>query len=74
VQVTVTRRGQLKAADLPYDEVVTLPEGARTGDLLRACGVDPRSCVVVLNGSAATRDTMLRHGDRAQLVPHQAGG
>lgn len=74
VRVTVTRRGALAGGRGPDDETVVLPDGATTTDLLGTCGVDPRSCVVVVNGTVAPRGTALRDGDRAQLYSAQAGG
>lgn len=74
VLVTVTRRGALAGGRRPYDETVTLPDGATTGELLGTCGIDPRSCVVVVNGAAALHSTALHDGDHAQLYPAQAGG
>ncbi len=55
-------------------EATELAEGSSTADLLALCEVDPRACVVVVNGMAATRTTVLRDGDRVQLHPVQAGG
>jgi sulfur carrier protein ThiS len=74
VRVTVHRRGALAQGREPYDESVTLAEGAVARDLLDACGIDPRTCIVVVNGAAVTRTAPLRDGDRAQLYPAQAGG
>ncbi|HSJ22551.1 MAG TPA: MoaD/ThiS family protein [Nocardioidaceae bacterium] len=75
MQVTVTLKGHLaqgRVAD--GDERVDLADGAVAADLAAACGVDPRACVVVLNGAAVPRGTALSDGDRAQLYPAQAGG
>lgn len=74
MRVTVTRMGLLAGGDHSYDETVTLADGAVTTDLLAACGIDPRACVVVVNGVAVTRGATLSDGDRAALYPAQAGG
>ncbi len=74
MRVTVTRTGLLAGGRRPYDETVTLADGAATTDLLAACGIDPRTCVVVVNGVAVHRSTALDDGDRATLYPAQAGG
>lgn len=74
MEVTVSRKSVLAAGHRPHDETLTLAEGARTGDLLAACGIDPRACIVVLNGTALLRGTELHEGDRVQLFPAQAGG
>lgn len=74
MHVTVSRKGRL-AQDLGVgEEPVTLADGAATTDLLAACGLDPRACIVVLNGVAVPHGTALTDGDRAQLYPAQAGG
>lgn len=74
MRVSVTLKGHLAEGRAPCDEPVTLAEGARTADLLAACGIDPRACIVVVNGVALTRGAPLSDGDRAQLYPAQAGG
>jgi sulfur carrier protein ThiS len=74
MRVTVTAKGLLAEQHALTDAPVTLPEGAVTTDLLAACGVDPRACVVVVNGAAVPRGAPLADGDRAQLYPAQAGG
>ncbi len=74
MQVTITRTGALTGGRAPYDETVTLPEGARAGDLLDRCRIDPRTCVVVINGAAVTRGAPLSDGDHVRLYPVQAGG
>ena len=74
MQVTVTLKGRLAEERPSYDGPVLLPDGAATADLLRACGVDPRTCFVVVNGVAVPRGTGLADGDRVQLFPAQAGG
>ena len=74
MRVTVTAKGHLAETHALADEPVSLPDGAVTTDLLAACGVDPRACVVVVNGAAVPRGTPLSDGDRAQLYPAQAGG
>lgn len=74
MQVTLTRRGALARGRDASDETVTLDEGARASDLLATCGVDPRTCIVVVNGAAVVRHTRLGDGDRVQLYPAQAGG
>ena len=74
MEVTVTRKSALAGGRRPSDETLTLAEGARTGDLLAACDIDPRACIVVLNGTALLRGTELHDGDHVQLFPAQAGG
>jgi sulfur carrier protein ThiS len=75
MQVTVTLKGHLaQERDGHADALVDLADGAVAGDLATACGVDPRACVVVLNGAAVPRGTTLSDGDRAHLYPAQAGG
>lgn len=74
MQVTVTRRGLLAPVGGGGSETVTLADGAHADDLLAACGVDPRACVVVVNGAAVTRTAPLGDGDRVQLYPAQSGG
>ncbi|HSR22108.1 MAG TPA: MoaD/ThiS family protein [Candidatus Eisenbacteria bacterium] len=72
--MTLTRRGALAHGHDPSGESVTLAEGARAADLLAACGVDPRTCIVVVNGAAVVRQARLGEGDRVQIYPAQAGG
>ncbi len=74
MQVTVTLKGHLSEGRKPYDAPVRLPDDAVTTDLLEACGIDPRTCLVVVNGVAVPRGTPLSDGDRTQLYPAQAGG
>jgi sulfur carrier protein ThiS len=74
MQVNVSLKGQLAEGRSKYVGPVQLPEGAKTTDLPAACGIDPRSCFVVINGVAVPRGTRLNDGDRAQLYPVQAGG
>jgi sulfur carrier protein ThiS len=74
VQVTVSRKGRLAEGVEASDQPVTLGDGAVTTDLLTVCGIDPRACVVVVNGVAVPHGTALADGDRAQLYPAQAGG
>jgi sulfur carrier protein ThiS len=74
MRVTVTRKGALAGGRAPYHETLTLAAGARTGDLLEACAIDPRTCILVVNGAALARGTELHDGDRVQLYPAQAGG
>lgn len=74
MQVTVVRRGELGRNGRAGPETIELAKGAVTGDVPRACGIDPRTCVVVVNGVAVARTTRLFDGDRAQLYPAQAGG
>lgn len=70
----MTLKGRLASERPSSDGPVVLPDGAGTADLLRACGVDPRACFVVVNGAAVPRGTGLADGDRVQLFPAQAGG
>jgi sulfur carrier protein ThiS len=72
--VTVTLEGRLAEEHAEYDGQLTLPEGAVAGDVATACGIDPRACVVVVNGSAVPRGAALSDGDRTRLYPAQAGG
>ena len=74
MQVSLTRNGVLAGGRRPSEETVTLADGARASDLLAAVGIDPRTCVVVVNGTAITRTAVLHDGDRAALYPAQAGG
>jgi sulfur carrier protein ThiS len=74
IEVTVTRKGVLATGRAPKDEKLTLAEGARTGDLLEACGIDPGGCIIVINGAVMVRGSELHDGDRVQLHPAQAGG
>ena len=74
MQVTVSLKGHLADGRAKYVGPLQLPEGAKTNDLPSACGIDPRTCFVVVNGVAVPRGTRLNDGDRAQLFPAQAGG
>jgi sulfur carrier protein ThiS len=74
MQLTVTLKGRLAEERPGYDDQVTLADGAVAADLAAACGLDPRACVVVVNGAAVSRSAALHDGDRAQLYPAQAGG
>jgi sulfur carrier protein ThiS len=74
MQLTVTLKGRLAEERPGYADQVTLADGAVAADLAAACGLDPRACVVVVNGAAVSRSSALRDGDRAQLYPAQAGG
>jgi len=64
------RRGAGHRADGPLE----LADGAVAADVARACGIDPRTCVVVVNGAAVTVGTALSDGSRVTLYPAQAGG
>ncbi|HSE70327.1 MAG TPA: MoaD/ThiS family protein [Nocardioidaceae bacterium] len=74
MQVTVTRRGRLARPGSGYVETLTLAEDAVASDVPTAVGIDPRTCIVVVNGVAVPRGTALHEGDRTQLYPAQAGG
>jgi sulfur carrier protein ThiS len=78
VRVTVTRRGTLApsspAPGAAVREVVDLADGSTAADLVRACGLDARACVVVAGGAILTRGAALRDGDQVQLYPHLTGG
>lgn len=74
MQVTVTLKGRLAEGHQGYDGPVTLADGAVAADVPTACGIDPRVCIVVVNGVAVPRGTALADGDRALLYPAQAGG
>jgi len=74
MRVTVTLKGHLADGRSPYVGPLQLPDDAKTTDLPAACGIDPRTCFVVVNGVAVPRGTRLSDGDRAQLYPAQAGG
>ena len=74
MQVTVTLKGRLAEEHPAYDGQLTLPDGAVAADVATACDIDPRTCVVVVNGAAVTRGSRLSDGDRTQLYPAQAGG
>lgn len=74
MQVTVTLKGRLAEEREGYVGPLVLADDAVAGDVPTACGIDPRVCVVVLNGVAVPRATRLTDGDQAQLYPAQAGG
>lgn len=74
MQVTVSRKGLLAEGDSGREELVTLDDRATTTDVLAACALDPRRCIVVRNGVAMQRAAPLADGDRLQLYPAQAGG
>jgi sulfur carrier protein ThiS len=74
MRVTVLRRGRLAEGGNGLEETVALVDGAGTTDLLAACDVDRRTCIVVLNGVAVPHGSDLSDGDRVQLYPAQAGG
>jgi sulfur carrier protein ThiS len=74
MRVTVTLKGLLAEEHSGHDGLLTLADGAVAADVATACGIDPRACIVVVNGTAVTRGTSLADGDRAQLYPAQAGG
>jgi sulfur carrier protein ThiS len=74
MQVTVTLKGRLADEMGKYDGTVVLPEQAVASDVPAAYGIDPRACVVVVNGVAVPRGTALTDGDSTQLYPAQAGG
>jgi sulfur carrier protein ThiS len=74
VNVAVSLKGRLAEERAGYDGRLDLPEGAVAGDVAAALGIDPRACVVVVNGAAVPRGTRLSDGDRTQLYPAQAGG
>ncbi len=74
VKVTVTRKGRLAEEGGGHEEPLALAEGAVTSDLLAACRLDARACIVVVNGVAVPHGTGLSEGDRVQLYPAQAGG
>ena len=72
MRVTLTSPAGL--GSVRTNEETELTDGASAADLLNVCSIDPRACVVVVNGMAATRRTQLRDGDRVLLYPVQAGG
>ena len=74
MQVTVTLKGRLAEERPAYDGRLDLADGAVAADVATAYGIDPRACVVVVNGAAVPRSTALADGDRTQLYPAQAGG
>jgi sulfur carrier protein ThiS len=74
VNVTVTLKGRLADERPEYDGRLDLADGAVAADVPAAYGIDPRACVVVVNGAAVPRGTALSDGDRTQLFPAQAGG
>ncbi len=74
MKVTVSRKGLLAEGASGREEPVTLQDGATTTDVLAACGLDPRRCIVVVNGAAVARGQRVSDGDRLQLYPAQAGG
>jgi sulfur carrier protein ThiS len=77
MRVSVTLHGRLAEEQRSAghrEGSLELTDGAVAADVARACGVDPRACVVVVNGAAVTAGTALSDGDRATLYPAQAGG
>lgn len=74
MEVTVSRKGRLAERATGLAELLSLVDGAVTTDLLAACDMDPRECVVVVNGAAVPHGSALSDGDRVQLYPAQAGG
>lgn len=74
VRVSVNLMGRLAEEHPGHDRVLTLPEGAVARDVASASGIDPRACVVVVNGSAVPHGTAVTDGDRLTLYPAQAGG
>lgn len=74
MEVTVSRKGRLAEGGTGLAELLSLVDGAVTTDLLAACDVDPRECIVVVNGAAVPHGSTLSDGDRVQLYPAQAGG
>lgn len=74
MRVTVSLKGRLAEGRTGTDDALTLADGAATTDLLEVCGVDRRTCIVVVNGVAVPHGTVLSDGDRVQLHPAQAGG
>ena len=74
LRVEVTLKGSL-AARLPGGHgPVNVVEGASVGSLLAMFGIPDVHCIYVVNGSAVTRDALLRDGDRVQIFPPMAGG
>jgi sulfur carrier protein ThiS len=78
MRVSVTLHGRLaeepEAAGRREGGSLDLAEGAVAADVARACGIDPRACVVVVNGAAVTAATALSDGSRVTLYSAQAGG
>jgi sulfur carrier protein ThiS len=74
MHVSVTLHGLLAHEHQAYDGHLVLADGAVAADVPTALGIDPRACVVVVNGTAVTRSTPLSDGARAHLYPAQAGG
>ena len=74
MELTVSRKGRLAEGRTGTAENLSLADGAATTDLLAACDVDPRECIVVVNGAAVPHGSVLSDGDRVQLYPAQAGG
>ena len=73
-RVEVVLKGSL-AARLPGGRgPLVLAEGASVSNLLGLLGLPDTPCVFVVNGSAVSRDTLLRDGDRVQIYPPMAGG
>ena len=72
--VEVVLKGSL-AARLPGGRArLVLADGASVGSRLAALELPEMQCVFVVNGSAVSRDTRLRDGDRVQVFPPMAGG
>jgi hypothetical protein len=74
VEVTVTLHGRLAEERKGYDARLSLEPSAVAADVPAALGIDPRVCVVVVDGVAVTRSTPLADGARTHLYPAQAGG
>lgn len=72
MRVTLTRPEALSGRRV--EEVAELSDGVLAGELLDQRGIDPRTCVVVVNGAAVTRGATLRDGDQVRLYPVRAGG
>jgi len=72
--VIVAARGRLAEERPGSDGPLDLPDGSVAADVARACGIDPRACIVVVNGVAVRPGTALSDGDRATLYPAQPGG
>jgi sulfur carrier protein ThiS len=74
MHVQIELRGGL-ATKLPRGRgEIELVDGATIATVLETFGASPVTCICVRNGAPVPRDTVLRDGDRVQIVPPTAGG
>ncbi len=56
------------------DKKYEIKSGMTAREALRKIGIDPESVLIVLNGTLATDDTLLKEGDKVKLVAVVSGG